>query len=191
MASAAKRFYHIPKDFLLLVAGLIWLAAGFNILRIGLLAADRPWSLPGAAASLAVFAAFFFLIFRRMIGKHARRISGYRDDRVHILLFFDAKSYCIMAFMMTFGILLRHSNWWPGHCIRDFYTGLGAALMGAGVGFLICFFKRVRKARKADEPFELEVERREDETAAEPQVDGAADADGEMEEKEDETEEDT
>ena len=84
-----------------------------------------------------------------MVQKHARRIAGYTDDRVHLLLFFDIKSYCILAFMMAFGVLLRKAGCWPGSWIRTFYAGLGATLPAAGVGCLVCFARRIRKPEAA------------------------------------------
>lgn len=132
-------FFHIHKKYLLLTAGIVWFAAGFNIIRIGLLASGRDWSIWAVLSALLVFGVFYGFIFRRLIGKHTKRILGSKEERMHILRFFDLKSYCIMAFMMTFGILLRRADVWPGHCIRMFYTGLGASLVAAGIGFCIKF----------------------------------------------------
>ena len=105
-----RKFYQIPKNYLLLVAGLVWFAAGVNIIRIGITASDRNWSPLAVAAALAVFGLFYGLIFHRLIQKHTVRITGYDQSRIHILRFFDVKSYCIMAGMMTFGIFLRQSD---------------------------------------------------------------------------------
>lgn len=96
------RFYHLQKHYLLLVAGLVW-AAGFHILRIGLLATDSPWSLLTALAFAVIFCLFYFLIFRRMVGRHQRRIAGYRAARMHILRFFDVKSYLYHGFYDDIG----------------------------------------------------------------------------------------
>ena len=134
-----SKFFHIPKKYLLLTAGIVWFAAGFNIIRIGILASGRPWSILAVLSAILVFGLFYVFIFRRLIGKHTKRILRSKEERMHILRFFDVKSYCIMAFMMTFGILLRRADIWPGHCIRMFYTGLGASLVAAGIGFCIKF----------------------------------------------------
>lgn len=145
-----RKFYQIPKNYLLLVAGLVWFAAGVNIIRIGITVSDRKWSPLAVAAALAVFGLFYGLIFHRLIRKHTVRITGYDQNRIHILRFFDVKSYCIMAGMMTFGILLRRSQLWPAHCIRTFYTGLGASLLMAGAGFLANFILEQRGCRDKD-----------------------------------------
>lgn len=134
-----SKFFHIPKKYLLLTAGIVWFAAGFNIIRIGILASGSSWSILAVLSAILVFGVFYGFIFRRLIGKHTKRILRSKEERMHILRFFDLKSYCIMAFMMTFGILLRRADIWPGHCIRMFYTGLGASLVAAGIGFCIKF----------------------------------------------------
>lgn len=151
------RWPRLPKPYLLLVAGIVWFFAGFNIVRIGLQAATRPFSLLSAGVSLAVFILFFGLIFRRMVGKHTRRILGYAEERVMIFRFFDGKAYAIMTFMITFGILLRRSNWWPPDCIAMFYTGLGSSLIAAGFCFVWRFRTAVRGRQTTAEAAEYET----------------------------------
>lgn len=139
----------IPKaerEALLLIAGLVWLAAGVNIVRMGTLGLISatfflPLIIAGAAA---VFLLFFLLIFRKLVGKHTKRILAYEEKKIAFLRFFDGKSYLIMAFMMTFGILLRTSGLLPGECIGSIYIGLGAALMAAGLGFMNQYVRTFR-----------------------------------------------
>lgn len=49
----------IKKNYLLLLAGIVWLAAGFNILRIGIISYKSYVTLINLALSAAVF--FLFL----------------------------------------------------------------------------------------------------------------------------------
>ncbi len=133
----------IPKVWLLLIAGLVWLAAGINIFRLGAPDMVSHWKIPvlPLLCALAVFLVFFLAIFRRLIAKHTARVLSYEKERVMALQFFDKKSYLLMAFMITFGILLRSSHLVPPLYLGTFYVGLGASLIGAGVGFLRQFFK--------------------------------------------------
>ena len=85
--------------------------------------------------SLAVFGVFQYFVFGRLVKKHTRRITGYEEERQFFLKFFDGKAFAIMAFMMTFGILLRTSGLGPERFIAVFYSGLGASLLLAGVLF--------------------------------------------------------
>lgn len=130
----------IPKKYLLLLAGLVWGTAGFNILRLGLLAyvgLVKPLYL---LLSAAVFVIFQKMVFGKLVRKHTARILAYDAPKVWFWHFFDRKSFLIMAFMMTVGISLRKFSLVPIDFIAFFYTGLGASLLLAGILFLRQFF---------------------------------------------------
>lgn len=133
----------VQKNTLLLIACLVWGAAGFNILKIGLLAYPNYLQPLNYALSLLVFAIFQFLIFGKLVKKHTQRINGYVEEKQFFLKFFDVKSFIIMAFMMTFGIVLRATNIALERFIAVFYTGLGSALALAGLLFGYQFVKTV------------------------------------------------
>ena len=84
----------------------------------------------------------FHCMFSKLVGKHADRIRGYGEDKMHVLRFFDVKGYVIMAIMMGGGISLRAFGIVPGWFVAFFYTGLGTALALAGIGFLVHYIKR-------------------------------------------------
>ena len=109
--------------------------AGFNILRIGLLAYPAHWSVVNVLLSVLVFGVFQRFIFGKLVHKHTARISGYQEQRHFFLKFFDGKAFAIMAVMMSGGIGLRASGLAPERFIAVFYTGLGAALLLAGLLF--------------------------------------------------------
>lgn len=136
----------IGKKYLLLLAGIVWLAAGVNILRIGLLSYSGYVTVLNILLSLAVFAFFWLMIFSRMVRKHTKRITGYEEEKQFFLKFFDIKSFIIMAFMITLGIGLRASGLCPPVFIAVFYSGLGSALALAGIRFLRHFIQRLRPA---------------------------------------------
>ncbi|EIK79812.1 hypothetical protein CGSMWGv55152_04753 [Gardnerella vaginalis 55152] len=131
----------VSKNTLLLIACLVWCFAGFNILKIGIIAYSNFLSPINFALSLAVFAIFQVFIFGKLVKKHTARINAYKENKQFFLNFFDIKSFIIMAFMMTFGILLRASNIAPEQFIAVFYTGLGSALTLAGLLFGYQFAK--------------------------------------------------
>lgn len=135
-------YFHVKKRTLLSVAGCVWLAAGINVARLGVLSyiavTHITWVL--IVLSVAVFAVFG-LMFYRMSVKHSRRILGYEQEKHPLWHFFDLKSYIIMCFMMGGGIWFRSSGLAPGSFIAFFYTGLGSALALAGVLFWITFIR--------------------------------------------------
>ncbi len=128
----------IGKLNLLVVAAIVWLAAGVNILHIGLEAYGEvgvvPWEL---ALSVVVGAVFWFFVFYKLTVKHTSRIVGYEEPRQHFWHFFDLRSFVIMAVMMTGGILIRTLGLAPSEFIAVFYTGLGTALTLAGALFAV------------------------------------------------------
>lgn len=132
----------IQKTNLLLLAALVWIAAGFNILRIGVLSYRNYVTLFNLMISTAVFFIFWFMVFGKLVKKHTYRITHYEEEKQFFLKFFDVKSFCIMAFMMTFGIGLRTFGLCPDIFIAVFYSGLGTALTFAGVSFGYQFIKQ-------------------------------------------------
>lgn len=130
--------FRVRAKYLLLIAAAVWFLAGVNIMRLGVIAC-----LEGDAAiwllviGIPVVFVVFHCMFSKLVGKHADRIRGYGEDKMHVLRFFDVKGYVIMAIMMGGGISLRAFGIVPGWFVAFFYTGLGTALALAGVGFLV------------------------------------------------------
>lgn len=125
----------VKRNTLLLLACLVWSAAGFNILRIGLMAYPAYLAALNYLLSVLVFSVFQIFIFGKLVKRHTSRISGYPEERHFFLKFFDKKGFVIMAVMMTGGIGLRASGLAPDRFIAFFYTGLGASLLLAGLLF--------------------------------------------------------
>ena len=137
----------VKRNPLLLLACLVWSAAGFNILRIGLSAYPAYRAAGNYLLSAVVFAVFQKFIFGKLVKKHTTRISAYEEERHFFLKFFDVKSFAIMAVMMSGGIALRSSGLAPERFIAFFYTGLGASLLLAGLLFGCNFGKAVSAAK--------------------------------------------
>ena len=125
----------------LAVAGCVWLIAGVNVARLGVLAYTNISQIKilHIFLSLAVFCAFGLMFFKMSI-RHTKRIKGYAEAFRLVWHFFDFKAYVIMAVMMGGGIWLRSSGLVPEVFIAVFYTGLGCALALAGILFWIKFF---------------------------------------------------
>ena len=119
----------IKKQNLLLLASLVWMIAGFNVLRIG----------------IETYAEYQTVINYIVTNKHTIRIQGYEEEKQLFYKFFDLKSFLIMAFMISFGIIIRSFHLLPERFIAVFYTGLGAALFMAGVLFGRNYIQAYRK----------------------------------------------
>lgn len=131
----------VRKIYLLLIASLVWFVAGVNVFVIGLSCYINNLNIINIILSIVVFLVFEFLIFYRLVKKHTKRILQYEEEKQLFIKFFDIKSFIIMAFMMTGGIILRTFNLVSERFIAVFYTGLGFALLLAGILFGIAFFK--------------------------------------------------
>jgi hypothetical protein len=135
---------HLPKNNLILIAGLVWCAAGAMVCFIGLplllgLEPADPILLPLA---VVIFVAFYFLVFSRLVRKHTGRIRAQEEDRLPFWHFFNASSWAVMAVMMGGGVALRLSHVMPDWMIAFFYSGLGVALFLCGVRFLGVFARK-------------------------------------------------
>lgn len=127
----------VSRRTLVFIAGLVWIVAGANIFYIGIrtwLREDLGWycKLSGA---IVVFAVFFNFVFRRLFGKHIRRISGKGNSNCPFA-FFDAKGWMVMVLMIAVGVTVRRFGLMPGWFIAMFYTGLASALILTGCLFL-------------------------------------------------------
>ena len=87
----------VKRNTLLLLACLVWSAAGFNILRIGLMAYPAYGTVFNGLLSVLVFAVFERFIFGKLVKKHTERVSAYSEERHFFLKFFDGKSFAVMA----------------------------------------------------------------------------------------------
>lgn len=131
----------VKKHTLLLIASLVWIIAGFNILHIGIQTYSNYVNVINILLSLLVFLIFWFMIFSKLVFKHTYKIRNFKEEFHFFLKFFDKKSFIIMVCMITFGVLIRTLHLAPDIFIAVFYTGLGSALFLAGLLFGINYLK--------------------------------------------------
>lgn len=124
----------VSKQFLLYEAALVWLFASFMLSYRAYLMLPK--------VNLFVFLAciiggifFYVLMFVRISGKHIRRIQTLKDDSRHILAFFNAKGYIMMACMIGLGILLRSTGLIPITPLAYFYFFMATPLFLSAVRF--------------------------------------------------------
>ena len=138
------RVLTIPKNHLMLIAGLVWCLAGAMVSRVGLplLFGLAPAHLFLYPLAVVTFVAFYFFVFSRLVRKHTGRIRARSEERLPFWNFFNAASWAMMAVMMIGGMALRFSQLVPDWIIAFFYSGLGVALLLCGVRFLGIFARR-------------------------------------------------
>ena len=91
--------YGVSSNTLLLTAGIVWLVAGINILRIGIscwITDAHYWLLKVCEASL-IFLLFFCIVFHKLYRKHAQRITAGNPNKRCPFSFFDVKGWLVMG----------------------------------------------------------------------------------------------
>lgn len=129
-------FPKINKSNLLLLASLIWFIAGANVINSGLKILQYQIKTFNIIWATIVFLFFFIMIFSKIVKKHTIRIIGYKNDKIEIYKVFDMKSYCVMFFMISLGIVLRRLNIIQYQYLGSIYLGIGFALLSAAISFL-------------------------------------------------------
>lgn len=140
MERKQKRLLSISKEKLVLIAGLVWFAAGYNVMRLGLMSylQMNEITILHILLSIVVFMPFVWMFFR-MSRKNKERILLFEESHIPFWNFFARKSYIIMACMMSFGIALRKSSMVSDSFIAVFYSGLGVALTLSGIYLIACY----------------------------------------------------
>ncbi len=138
----SRLWLHVKKRTLLAIAGGVWLLAGLNVIRMGVMAyfSLAEFNYLYLLLSLVV-TGLFGAMFYGLSLKHTDRIKAYSGSTRPFWHFFDLKSYIIMAVMMSGGVSLRVLGVLPTTFVAFFYTGVGAALMLAGAMFF-CRYAR-------------------------------------------------
>ena len=137
-------FMAIPKNRLMLIAGMVWCFAGAMVSGIGL---PLLWKMGFGQLILyplavVIFLIFYLLIFSRLVIKHTERIRQRPEQKLPFWNFFDTSSYVVMVIMMAGGMWLRLGHLVPNWMIAFFYSGLGIALFSCGVRFLGVFSRK-------------------------------------------------
>ena len=135
----------VKSEKLLIIAAVVWLLAGINILRLGVIAITET-ELVAALLAVGVVVTFllFHMMFAKLVGKQSNRIRAYGNEPTCAFAFFDVKGYIMMAIMMGGGIALREFGIIAAWIVAFMYTGIGSALVLAGIGFFIHYLKRGR-----------------------------------------------
>ena len=134
----------VPKNHLMLIAGVVWCLAGTMVSMVGLplLLQLEPLDPALLPLALAIFAVFYVFVFSRLVRKHTHRVRARTEERLPVWHFFNASSWAVMAVMMGGGMALRLSHTVPDWFIAFFYSGLGVALFLCGLRFVGVFARK-------------------------------------------------
>ncbi len=130
--------YGVNRQILLITAGTVWIIAGANILRIGIVTwinTSQDWMFKIGEATV-VFLLFFVLVFRRLYYKHTRRIEQKKETPQLSVLFLRCEkldNHDIHDFSGNHDPKLPFAT---RNFYLCFYTGLSIALILTGMLFI-------------------------------------------------------
>ncbi len=134
----------VPKAWLLVAAGLMWMAVGVMLSRFAYLwlidsslAAGLALGGLGIASGLVIYR----YGFSKLAIKNSRRIRSLAE-RACLFAFQEWKGYAIIAVMMTMGILLRGSPI-PKPYLAVLYAGIGGGLFLSSFHYFHHFYQVV------------------------------------------------
>ena len=132
----------IPKNYLVLIAGALWIVAGGMVIWTGFPFFITRLSWLNLLFAAGVFWVFYWFIFRKLVYKHVARIKAAPVAKMPFWKFFDLRSYIVMGVMMSGGMMIRHLHLIPPAVIGPFYSGLGLALFACGTRFVVAYYKK-------------------------------------------------
>lgn len=134
----------VEKSVLILLSGTVWIVVGVILLTLAYswLAAIRlsmasEFTAFGCAAALLIHH-FGFL---KVVDKNLGRILP-MEGKQCAFSFMPWKSYVLVIFMVTMGIVLRHSSI-PKSYLAILYVGIGIALILSSVRYIRYFLKQL------------------------------------------------
>ena len=136
--------YGVNRQVLLITAGIVWIVAGANILRIGIVTwlNDSQYWLFKVGEATVVFLLFLSLSSESSTTNTLAGLSKRKNEKNCPFSFFDAKGWIVMCFMIAMGITIRTLHLLPDTFISVFYTGLSLALMFTGTLFIRYWWRR-------------------------------------------------
>ncbi len=129
--------YGVNKEILLITAGTVWIIAGANILRIGIvtwLNNSEGWMFKIGEATIVSSAVLRINLQKTLLQAYSKDRT--EKEQKNCFSFFDVKSWIVMIFMICMGITIRSFHLLPESFISVFYTGLSIALILTGVLFI-------------------------------------------------------
>ncbi|MCD4770733.1 MAG: hypothetical protein K8R35_11275 [Bacteroidales bacterium] len=126
----------VNKKYLYIISGLMWIVAGMMLMNFA-----RVWLTECEGQNRWVFCLSGFLLalvihrfgFLKVVDKNLGRIEP-MNDKPCVFAFISWKSYLLIAVMITFGILLRHSLL-PHQYLAIIYIGIGFGLFLSSIRY--------------------------------------------------------
>ena len=142
----------LPKNWLLLIAGLMWTGVGIFLISLAWewifnSSVNTHWIywLPG----LFLAGLIYYFGFSRLAVKNSHRIQNLSTERPCLFAFQEWHSYPLVLFMIALGITLRNFTPIPKPLLGILYIGIGGGLGSASIHYYLDIFRRLQKQNQA------------------------------------------
>lgn len=128
----------VSRRTLLFVAASVWFFAGGMLITRGIAGVVQynNYLIIKLITALISGKVFYWFMFRRISGKHIRRIVHQPNDRLPVYSFFNSRSYLMMGMMISLGVMLRKTGVVPFQYLSVFYVAMGLPLVISAFRFL-------------------------------------------------------
>lgn len=128
----------VSRRTLLFVATVVWFFAGGMLISRGISGVFqfRDYLILKLITAIFTGLVFYWFMFRRISGKHIKRIANQPVDRLPVYSFFNLRSYIMMGMMISMGVALRKTGVIPFQYLSVFYVAMGLPLLISAFRFL-------------------------------------------------------
>lgn len=143
----------LPKNWLLLAAGLMWTGVGIFLISLAWgwifnQTVEKRWIfwIPG----LLLAGLIYIFGFSKLARKNSQRIQNMPIDKPCLFAFQEWHSYPLVLFMIALGITLRKFTPIPKPLLGILYIGIGGGLGSASFHYYQAIYKRLKKQDSAE-----------------------------------------
>ena len=128
----------VPRRWLFFIAAAVWGFAAYRVLMMALrFAPESPFPLwQVLILGLVGFVIFFNVVFLKVSRKYIHRIACLKSEKPCFFAFFGWKSYLLIAFMASMGIVFARFHLMPVFLQGIFYLALGISLLISALMFI-------------------------------------------------------
>ncbi|MEA3444418.1 MAG: hypothetical protein U9R19_06780 [Bacteroidota bacterium] len=137
----------VHKYVLILISGLLWSGVGLFLIRLAFgwfseLSSNE--IIFALVAGLLLGGAIAYFGFSGLAIKNIDRINQYQG-KVCVWAFQKWTTYLLIIFMMSLGIFMRNTPFFPKYLLSPIYIGIGSALFFASFHYYRCLIKKAKK----------------------------------------------
>lgn len=134
----------VPRQWLFFAMASFWMVASIRVFMVaweGILSTKTP-VIYFVIVSFVGSMIFTRLVFLKVTAKYIYRIDTMEDEQPSIFRMFSPKSYLLIAFMISMGIVIKYFDLLPVNLLSMFLGALGLSLFTSAMHFFRAFRPR-------------------------------------------------